>query len=114
VNTVQLIGRLTRDPELRMSQTSDPVCSMRLAVDRMGENGTTGYIDVVVFGRPGQACAEHLSRGWLVGVSGRLRHREWTAGDGGHRSGLSVVGSVEFLAAPRSPELAPDEPLAAA
>jgi single-strand DNA-binding protein len=100
VNSVQLIGRLTKDPELRMSNGSEPLCTMRIAVDRMGENNSAGYVDVAVFGRSAAACAEHLSRGRLIGVSGRLRYREWTA-EGGRRSVLAVVGAVDFLAAPK-------------
>ena len=108
MNNVQLIGRLTRDPELRATGDSDPVCGLRLAVDRMGRGGDVGYIDVSVWGKPAQACAEHLSRGWLVAVAGRLEYREWTAQDGSKRSGHAVVGSVDFLAAPRAE--APAEP----
>lgn len=100
MNSVQLIGRLTKDPELRMSNGNEPLCTMRIAVDRMGENSSAGYIDIAVFGRSAQACAEHLSRGWLVGVVGRLRYREWTA-ESGRRSVLTVVGAVDFLAAPK-------------
>jgi single-strand DNA-binding protein len=104
MNSVQLIGRLTKNPELRMTNGSDSVCAMRIAVDRMGENGAAGYVDVSVFGRAGEACAEHLSRGWLVGVSGRLRYREWTGKDGSKRSALAIVGAVDFLAGPRASE----------
>ena len=103
MNSVQLIGRLTRDPELRATGDGGPVCSLRLAVDRMGRGAEVGFIDVAVWGKPAQACAEHLSRGWLVAVAGRLEYREWTAQDGTNRHGHAIVGSVDFLAAPRTP-----------
>jgi single-stranded DNA-binding protein len=61
-----------------------------------------GFIDVAVFGKPGEAAARTLTRGWLVAVEGRLAHREWTGTDGGRRSAHSVIGRVEFLAAPRT------------
>ena len=70
MNSIQLTGRLTRDPELRATTTGDPVCGLRLAVDGMGRRNDVGYIDVTVYGKPGEACARHLTRGWLVGVSG--------------------------------------------
>ena len=114
MNSVQLIGRLTRDPELRATGDGGPVCSLRLAVDRMGRGAEVGYVDVAVWGKPAQACAEHLSRGWLVAVAGRLEYREWTAQDGSKRSGHAVVGSVDFLAAPRGESVAAPEVPAAA
>jgi single-strand DNA-binding protein len=100
MNTFNATGRLTRDPELR-STSSGSVCKMRLAVDRMGRNNETGYIDVTTFGASGEAAAKVLSQGWLVAVSGRLQYGEWETQDGAKRSGHSVIGHVEFLAAPK-------------
>jgi single-strand DNA-binding protein len=114
MNSVQVIGRLTKDPELRMSNGGEPLCSMRIAVDRMGDHASVGYVDVAVFGRSGEACAAHLSRGWLVGASGRLRYREWTGPDGSSRSALSIVGAVDFLFPPPRPaDTRSEEPVAA-
>lgn len=102
MNTINLIGRLTRDPELRDLPQDGTVCDLRLAVDGMGRGREVGFIDVAVFGKPGEAAARALSQGWLVAVYGRLVFREWESADGAKRSAHSVVGSVEFLAAPRS------------
>jgi single-strand DNA-binding protein len=99
MNTVQLTGRLTRDPEL-VNIEGGSVCRIRLAIDGMGR-GETGYVDVAAFGKPGEAAARVLSKGWLVAVSGRLDYRHWVTDDGQNRSALGVVGNVEFLAAPR-------------
>lgn len=101
MNSVQLIGRLTKDPEVHTTADEENLCALRIAVDRMGRGGTTGYVDVTVFGRPGEAAARVLTRGWLVGVTGQLRYREWETSDGTKRNGLSIGGHVEFLAAPR-------------
>lgn len=101
MNSVQLIGRLTRDPVVHTTPGQETLCSMRIAVDRMGRGGTTGYVDVTVFGRSGAAAGRILTRGWLVGVSGQLKYREWDAPDGAKRNALSISGHVEFLAAPR-------------
>lgn len=98
---INLTGRLTRDPELRDLAQDGAVCDLRLAVDGMGRGRDVGFIDVAVFGKPGEAAARVLSQGWLVAVHGRLVFREWEAVDGGKRSAHSVVGNVEFLAAPR-------------
>jgi single-strand DNA-binding protein len=112
MNTINLTGRLVRDPELRETSTGDPVCALRIAVDGMGRSNSVGYIDVSVWGKPGEACARHIARGWLVGVSGRLEYREWVTDDGAKRSAHAVVGAVDFLAAPRADHATP-EPAAA-
>jgi single-strand DNA-binding protein len=101
MNAYQVIGRLTRDPDLRSLPDGGSVCKIRLAVDGMGRRNTTGYIDVASFGKPAEAAAKVLTQGWLVAISGRLEYAEWEAADGGKRSGHQVVGHVEFLAAPK-------------
>jgi single-strand DNA-binding protein len=72
VNRYICVGRLTRDPELRSLSAGTPVCDMRIAVDGMGRGYETGYINVAAFGEGGAAAAEHLTKGWLVAVDGRL------------------------------------------
>lgn len=105
MNSINITGRLVRDPELRDIAGGEKVCSMRLAVDGMGRGGpdAAGYIDVSVFGASGQAAARTLTQGWLVAASGRLEYREWTQDDV-KRSGYGVIGRVDFLAAPRPSE----------
>jgi single-strand DNA-binding protein len=107
MNHISLTGRLTRDPELRALPSGDSACQMRLAVDQMAPGREAGYIDVATFGKAGEAAARVLTRGWLVSVDGRLEHRTWQAKDDTSRQSYTVIGSVEFLAAPRSAQ--PDE-----
>lgn len=99
---IQLTGRVTRDPELVHLDTGS-VCRLRLAVENMGRN-ETGYVDVSTFGKAGEAAARVLAKGWLVAVDGRLDYRHWVADDGASPSAISVIGNVEFLAAPRNAE----------
>ena len=101
MNKISLSGRLTRDPELRSLPSGDAVCQLRLAVDNMAPGRKTGYVDVVCFGKPGEAAGRVLSKGWLVGVDGRLEHRTWEGKDGRKHEGYQVIGSVEFYARPR-------------
>lgn len=110
MNSVTLTGRLTRNPDLRELPEGDSVCDIRIAVEGMGRGRDAGFIDVSVFGRPGEAASRVLSKGWLVAVDGRLAFREWDAPGGGRRSAHSIVGNVEFLAAPRGDH---DGPVAA-
>jgi single-strand DNA-binding protein len=114
MNAVQITGRLTRDPELRELAQNATVCEIRLAVDSMGRAREAGFVDVTVFGKPGEAAARVLAKGWLVAAYGRLAYREWTAADGVKRAAHSIVGNVEFLAAPRSSATTPVAPAAAA
>ena len=96
MNTVSLIGRLTRDPELRsMGQSDRQVCNMRVAVDNGPERKPT-FIDVKTFDGSAKACQKYLSSGSRVGVSGRLIYEEWES-NGDKRSRHSVIGRVEFL-----------------
>ena len=109
INKLICTGRLTKDPELKQLTSDTTVCELRLAVDGMGRSREAGYINVSVYGPGGQAAAEHLAKGWLVAVDGRLEYREWDS-ENGRRHDYTVVGNVEFLAAPR---IAEEEPVAA-
>ena len=100
INRYVCTGNLTRDPELRELPSGNTVCELRLAVDGMGRAGEPGFITVSVYGKPGEAAAQHLSRGWLVAVDGRLDFREWESAPGEKRHDYQVVGNIEFLAAP--------------
>ena len=108
MNSVQITGRLTRDPQLVTLESGSKICRLRLAVEGMAR-GETGYVDVTAFGKSGEAAARVLGRGWLVAVDGRLDYHQWVADDGQNRQAVSVVGNVEFLSAPRTaqPEAEP-------
>jgi single-strand DNA-binding protein len=101
MNRLTVSGRLTQDPELHALPSGDSVCRMRLAVDGMAPGRETGYIDVATYGKPGEAAARTLTKGWLVAVDGRPEYRTWQADDGQNRHAYQVIGNVEFLAAPR-------------
>jgi single-strand DNA-binding protein len=102
MNRINITGRLTHDPELISLPSGDSVCQLRLAVESMAPGRDTGYIDVATFGKPGEAAARVLSKGWLVAVDGRLEYRTWETDEKQTRHAYRVVGSVEFLAAPRA------------
>lgn len=108
INRITCTGRLTKDPELKQLGGDTSVCELRLAVDGMGRGRETGYINVAVFGAGGAAAAEHLAKGWLVAIDGRLEYREWDS-ENGRRHDYTLVGNVEFLAAPRADR---EEPVA--
>lgn len=104
LNRVTLVGRLTRDPELRHTAGGDPICSIRLAVSSRGrdEQGNwtdkPNYFDVSVWGRQAETAGQYLAKGRRIGVDGSLAWREWTAQDGGKRQSVEVrARDIYFL-----------------
>ncbi|MDO5330028.1 MAG: single-stranded DNA-binding protein [Bacillota bacterium] len=102
VNSVVLVGRLTRDPELRRTQSNMSVASFTLACDetRRGPNGekTTIFIGVSVFGNSADSVAKFTRKGSLVGVVGRLTQRKYTNRNGVEVTATEIVANqVEFL-----------------
>jgi len=102
MNSINLTGRLTADPELRATHSGASVGNLRLAVSRRrgrdGEDRGAVFVDVVTFGRLAESCGEYLAQGRQVAVSGRLELDEWEAEDGSRRQRHKVVADeVEFL-----------------
>ena len=101
MNTVTLTGRLTADPE-RTQAGEHAICRIRVAIPRRAQDGAD-FVDVVTFGRLADVCGDHLSKGRLVGIVGRLHLNQWTDGDGASRSRHEVIAAtVEFLDAPKA------------
>jgi single-strand DNA-binding protein len=118
INTVNLVGRLTRDPELRGSGSS--VLGIRLAFTATRKVGdewedVPQYVDVVTFGRQAEALSRLLEKGDLIAVSGRLAWREWDDRDGNKRQSHEVVADrVQLLSKPRGKQDAAAAPAAPA
>lgn len=102
LNRIVLIGRLTRDPELRYVPSGHPVASFTLAVDRPFANQQgereTDFIDIVAWRKLAEQVSQHLSKGRLVAVEGRLQIRSYETQDGQKRRVAEVVADgVRFL-----------------
>lgn len=92
LNKVILIGRLTRDPELRYTPNGQPVANFSLAVDRkMSKNDETDFIPVVAWRRLAEICNEFLHKGKLVSIEGRLQVREYEDKEGRRQRAFEVV-----------------------
>mgnify|MGYP000239470194 CR=1 FL=1 len=94
LNHIVLMGRLTRDPELRYTQNQTPVASFSLAVDRdfgRGEEKQTDFIDCVAWRQTGEFVSKYFQKGSMAVVSGRLQIRDWTDRDGNKRRSAEVV-----------------------
>ena len=95
LNKVFIMGRLTRDPELRRTQNGTPVTSFSLAVDRdfKSQSGEkeTDFIDVVAWRATAEFVAKYFTKGRMAVVEGRLQIRDWKDKDGNNRRSAEVV-----------------------
>ena len=95
LNKVFIMGRLTRDPELRRTQSGTAVTSFSLAVDRdfKSQSGEkeTDFIDVVAWRSTAEFVAKYFTKGRMAVVEGRLQIREWKDKDGNNRRSAEVV-----------------------
>ena len=102
LNRIILMGRLTRDPELRHTQTGTAVASFTLAVDRdfkdrnSGERATD-FIDVVAWRQTGEFVSRYFTKGRMAVVEGRLQMRDWTDKDGNKRRSAEVVADNVYF-----------------
>jgi len=103
INRVVVVGRLTRDPDLRALPSGSSVCDLRIAVnsarkDPDGEwSEKPNYFDVSIFGARAETVASYMRRGSRVGVDGRLDWREWET-DEQKRQAVSIIAdTVQFL-----------------
>lgn len=106
LNKIILIGRLTRDPELRYTASGIPVARFNLAVDRPFKNQKgereADFIDIQVWRGLAENCANHLSKGRLVAVEGRLQISSYDDNQGIRRKAAEVVAdNVRYLDRPR-------------
>ena len=102
LNSIVVIGRLTRDPELKSTSNGTAVATFTVAVDRdfKTQNGEkeTDFIPVVVWRGLAENCGRYLSKGKLVAVDGRLQIRTYEANDGSKRTTAEIVANnVQFL-----------------
>ena len=97
INHVVLVGRLTRDAELKYTAGGQAVCKFSVAVNRRRKNGEqwedeVNYFDVVLWGRQGESLKQYLVKGKAVGVEGELRQDRWQQ-DGQNRSKVEIVAN---------------------
>lgn len=100
LNHITLMGRLTKDVELRRTNSGTAVASFTLAVERdFGQNGQkeTDFIDCVAFGKTGEFAEKYFSKGKMAAVSGRLQIRSWTDKNDNKRKNAEVnVENIYF------------------
>ncbi len=102
LNHIVVMGRLTRDPELRYTQSQIPVASFRVAVDRDfqpkdGGEKQTDFIDVVAWRQTGEFVSKYFTKGSMAIVSGRLQMRDWTDKEGNKRTSSEIVADNVYF-----------------
>ena len=102
LNRIILMGRLTRDPELRHTQTGTAVASFTLAVDRDFKDRQTGekatdFIDIVAWRQTAEFVSRYFTKGRMAVVEGRLQLRDWTDKEGGKRRSAEVVADNVYF-----------------
>lgn len=99
LNKITIMGRLTADPELRMTQSGKPVATFTLAVERdfKGPNGTreADFINCVAWNNTAEFVNKYFTKGNMAVVSGRLQTRKWEAADG--KKGIATEVIVENM-----------------
>lgn len=116
LNKVFLIGRLTRNPEVRTLPSGQPVCSFGLATGRFFTDKTgqkqqqTEFHNIVLFGRLAEIASQYLTKGSLVMIEGRLRTRTWQDSTGASRSRTEIVAQSLQLGPKGTGKAVPPDP----
>lgn len=102
LNHIVVMGRLTRDPELRHTQADIPVARFTVACDRDFKDKSTGeratdFIDCVAWRSTGEFAAKYLAKGRMAVVEGRLQLRDWTDKEGNKRRSAEIVASSVYF-----------------
>ena len=101
LNKIILMGRLTRDPELRRTESGTAVCSFSIAVDRdfKSKNGEkeTDFIDIVAWRATAEIVSKYFTKGRMAVVEGRLQIRDWTDKEGGKRRSAEVIADNVYF-----------------
>ena len=107
LNVIALQGRLTKDVELRYTQSQKPVASFTLAVDRADK--TTDFIDIVAWNKTAEFASQYLQKGSMVLVQGRLQIRDWTDKNGNKRKTAEVVADHVYFGESKKDGFTPAE-----
>ena len=105
LNEVILMGRLTRDPEIRMTQSGTTAANFALACERdyapQGQDKVTDFFDIATFGKTADFVGQYFSKGQLVAIRGRLQQRDWTDKQGNKRRTTEVIAERCYFAEKR-------------
>ena len=110
LNTVTIMGRLTKDPEIRTTPSGTPVTNFSIACDRdfvsNGGNRETDFFDVVAWRGTAQFVGKHFTKGRMAVVEGRLQVRTWKDNDGNNRRAVEIVAENIYFGDSKKTEAA--------
>lgn len=99
LNHITIMGRLTKDVELRRTNSGTPVASFTVAVDRdFSKEKETDFIEIVAWNKTAEFAQKYIGKGRMVVISGRLQIRSWTDKDGNKRKTAEVVAENIYFA----------------
>lgn len=101
MNKIILMGRLTKEPEMRYTATSKAVCSFTIAVNRkMKQEGQpdSDFFQIVTWNKTAEFCNNYFKKGQQVAITGRLQNRSWDDADGKKRYATEVIADEVFFA----------------
>lgn len=104
MNQVCLMGRLTRDPELRTTSNGKSVSSFSLAVERDYDRSTADFFDVTAWGQTAEFISKYFSKGRMMVICGKLQTRDWQDKNGNRRKTTEVVAEHVYFADSRKAE----------
>lgn len=102
MNSVTLVGRLTKDPGLKKTESGHSVCNMRLAIDDIySKEDRADFFDITVWGKQAEHCERYLRKGAMVGIEGKLRSDSYTDANGKKHYPVTInANRVQFLTWP--------------
>lgn len=107
LNHITIMGRLTKDPELRRTQSGKPVTSFTVAVDRDFSKGEADFFDCVAWNATAEFIDKYFSKGQLIVVDGRMEFRNWTDKNGQSRRSPEVVANNVYFGGKKEDKPAP-------
>ena len=104
LNKVIMMGRLTRDPELRYTQNNTPVASFTIAVDRdmKSVDQSVDFFDCTAWRQTGEFVSKYFRKGSMIALVGRLQNRDWLDKDQTKRHKTEIVVDIAYFGAPKS------------
>ncbi|MCQ2749103.1 MAG: single-stranded DNA-binding protein [Clostridia bacterium] len=99
MNNVQLMGRLTRDPEVTYTQGGEPLAVARfsLAVNRRGKDDKADFINCVAFGKTGEFVSKYFTKGQMMALTGRIQVNQYQDKEGNNRNSTDIVADQIYF-----------------
>ena len=113
MNKAILVGRLTRDPELKTTPNGVNVCSFTLAIDRRFAKDQTDFINCVAWRQTAEFICKYFAKGRMIGIVGSIQTRNWEDKDGKRQYATEVVADEAYFTESKNQSLQPDTQLGA-